>query len=192
MLCDYSHYKYFNSSSVGTVFWRQNLTSIDVRFWRLKTVPALKQLPYNSRVDWQGVSGIPSIWAASFQTEKWITFLGNIIMIIYHVPCLIDQVDIVIWRWPNVVPMLDQQLLCCPNIGRTNCDLRFSFTKSCQIHHVEYIEKTFRQRFLCICRCMLTIDKIIVSRFQFQHVQIPCSNKAINHLIEWLLTSLPV
>ena len=40
----YSHYKYFNSSSPGTVFIRQNLTSTDIRFWRIKTVPALKGL----------------------------------------------------------------------------------------------------------------------------------------------------
>ena len=29
--------------SAGTVFRRQNLTSVDVRFWRLKTIPALKE-----------------------------------------------------------------------------------------------------------------------------------------------------
>ena len=42
MLWVYSHYKYFNSFSSGTVFKRQNLTSRDVRFWRIKTVTALK------------------------------------------------------------------------------------------------------------------------------------------------------
>ena len=42
MLWVYGHYKYFNSFSAGTVFIRQNLTSVDVRFWRIKTVPALK------------------------------------------------------------------------------------------------------------------------------------------------------
>ena len=31
-----------NHSSAGTDFSRQNLTSLDVRFWRLKSVPALK------------------------------------------------------------------------------------------------------------------------------------------------------
>ena len=36
----------FNSFSAGTVFRRQNLTSIDVRFRRLKTVPALKGSSY--------------------------------------------------------------------------------------------------------------------------------------------------
>ena len=34
----------FYSSSAGIDFKRQNMTSIDVRFWRLKTVPALKGL----------------------------------------------------------------------------------------------------------------------------------------------------
>ena len=34
----------FNSFSAGIVFRRHNLTSIDVRFWRLKTIPALKGL----------------------------------------------------------------------------------------------------------------------------------------------------
>ena len=42
MLSVYSHSKYFFSA--GTVFVRQNLTSLDVRFWRIKTVPALKGL----------------------------------------------------------------------------------------------------------------------------------------------------
>ena len=32
--------------SAGTVFIRQNMTSADVRFWRIKTVPALKELKY--------------------------------------------------------------------------------------------------------------------------------------------------
>ena len=32
--------------SVGSVFIRQNLTSVDVRFWRIKTFPALKELKY--------------------------------------------------------------------------------------------------------------------------------------------------
>ena len=34
----------FNPFSAGTVFRRQNLTSKDVRFWRLKTLPALKKV----------------------------------------------------------------------------------------------------------------------------------------------------
>ena len=33
----------FNPSSAGIVFLRQNLTSIDVRFWRKKTVPSLRE-----------------------------------------------------------------------------------------------------------------------------------------------------
>ena len=37
-----------NSFSAWTVFRRQNLTSADVRFWRLKTVPALKGLIWHS------------------------------------------------------------------------------------------------------------------------------------------------
>ena len=32
----------FNTFSAGTDFRRENLTSIDVRFWRLKSIPALK------------------------------------------------------------------------------------------------------------------------------------------------------
>ena len=43
MLWVYGH-TYFNSHSAGIVFLRQNLTSTDVRFWRIKTVPALKGL----------------------------------------------------------------------------------------------------------------------------------------------------
>ena len=37
----YSHYKYVCSYSAGIDFSRQNLTSTDVRFWRLKSIPAL-------------------------------------------------------------------------------------------------------------------------------------------------------
>ena len=36
-------HRQMNSFSAGTVFRRNNLTSTDVRFWRLKTVPALKE-----------------------------------------------------------------------------------------------------------------------------------------------------
>ena len=35
MICVCGHYKYFNSYSAGIDFRRQNLTSTDVRFWRL-------------------------------------------------------------------------------------------------------------------------------------------------------------
>ena len=37
----YSHIVVLYSLGPGTVFIRQNLTSVDVRFWRIKTVPAL-------------------------------------------------------------------------------------------------------------------------------------------------------
>ena len=33
----------FNPFRAGTVFSRRNPTSVDVRFWRLKTVPALEE-----------------------------------------------------------------------------------------------------------------------------------------------------
>ena len=39
-----THLPSFNPFSAGTVFKRQNLTSVDVRFGGLKTVPALKEL----------------------------------------------------------------------------------------------------------------------------------------------------
>ena len=41
MLWVHGHYKLLNSFSVGIYFRRQNLTSTDVRFWRLKSIPAL-------------------------------------------------------------------------------------------------------------------------------------------------------
>ena len=44
MLRVYGHYKYFYSYSAGIDFRRQNLTSVDVRFSRLKSIPALKGL----------------------------------------------------------------------------------------------------------------------------------------------------
>ena len=42
MLWVYGYYQCCDSFSVGIVFRRQNMTSLDVTFWRLKTVPALK------------------------------------------------------------------------------------------------------------------------------------------------------
>ena len=42
MLRVYGHYKKHDFFSVGVNFRRQNLTSVDVRFWRLKTIPTLK------------------------------------------------------------------------------------------------------------------------------------------------------
>ena len=41
LLWVYDHYKYFYSYSAGIDFRRQSLTSTDVRFWRLKSIPAL-------------------------------------------------------------------------------------------------------------------------------------------------------
>ena len=50
MLCVYCNYKYFYSYSAGIDFRRQNLTSTDVRFWRLKSIPALNGLAHH--VQW--------------------------------------------------------------------------------------------------------------------------------------------
>ena len=44
MLWVYGHYKYARSYSAGIDFRRQNLTSTDVRFWRLKSIAALQGL----------------------------------------------------------------------------------------------------------------------------------------------------
>ena len=44
LLWVYGHYKCVNYSSAGIVLILQNLKSADVRFWRIKTVPALKGL----------------------------------------------------------------------------------------------------------------------------------------------------
>ena len=53
MLWVYGHDKYFYSYSAGIDFSRQNLTSTDVRFWLLKSIPALykvKSLHLNTYV----------------------------------------------------------------------------------------------------------------------------------------------
>ena len=42
MLWVYSHFKYFYTYSAGIDFRRRNLTSTDVRFWRLKSNPAAR------------------------------------------------------------------------------------------------------------------------------------------------------
>ena len=47
----YNHFKYFDSYSVGIFFSRQNLTSTDVRFWRLKSILALYGLINNCDAD---------------------------------------------------------------------------------------------------------------------------------------------
>ena len=47
MVWVYVHYIYINSFSAEIVFRRQSLTYVDVRFWRLKTVPALRELIFN-------------------------------------------------------------------------------------------------------------------------------------------------
>ena len=44
MLWVYSHYILFIFFSAVAIYRRQILSSIDIRFWRLKTVPALKGL----------------------------------------------------------------------------------------------------------------------------------------------------
>ena len=46
----YGRQKYVHAFSTGTVFIRQNLTSTDVKFWRIKTVPALKGLKLTSNI----------------------------------------------------------------------------------------------------------------------------------------------
>ena len=35
-----------NLLSAGNVFIRRNLTSVDVKFWSIKTIPALKEIKY--------------------------------------------------------------------------------------------------------------------------------------------------
>ena len=41
MLWVYGSLKYFYAYSAGIDYSRHNLTSVDVRFWRLKSIPAL-------------------------------------------------------------------------------------------------------------------------------------------------------
>ena len=40
ILCVFTKKKLVNPYSAGIDFGRQNLTSVDVRFWRLKSIPA--------------------------------------------------------------------------------------------------------------------------------------------------------
>ena len=51
MLWVYDNYNYFYSYSAGIDFSRQNLTSTDVRFWRLKLIPALQGLSASTVMD---------------------------------------------------------------------------------------------------------------------------------------------
>ena len=60
MLWVYGHYKYFNSFSAGTIFIRQNLTSTDVWFWRIKTIPALTGLNLDNKLSSNNPTEIPA------------------------------------------------------------------------------------------------------------------------------------
>ena len=70
MVWVYCYYTYFNSSLRGPSLSRQNLTSTDVRFWRIKTVTALKGLMQTIPVsqsyvtDWQR-GALLSQWRAN-------------------------------------------------------------------------------------------------------------------------------
>ena len=55
MLWVCGHQKYFNSLSVGIFLIRHNLTSTDVRLWRIKTVPALKGLITPRNIEWEHI-----------------------------------------------------------------------------------------------------------------------------------------
>ena len=50
MLWVYVYYKYFNSSSAGIDFGCHNVTCTDVRFWRIKSIPALEELHRHSEM----------------------------------------------------------------------------------------------------------------------------------------------
>ena len=65
-------YKSFNSFSAGIVFIHQNLTSTDVKFWRIKTIPALKGL----------IAGNDSNHYAAVQSQKVVSayFIGKQIL----------------------------------------------------------------------------------------------------------------
>ena len=62
MLWVYGHYIYFYSYSAGINFRRQNLTTTDVRFWRLKSVPALEK--------WNESGFRPPLWTYRLNWAK--------------------------------------------------------------------------------------------------------------------------
>ena len=65
MLWVYGHYKYFNFFSAWTAFKRHNLTSADIRFWRVKTVPALK--------GYQQYSCSHDLWEKCYLSAGYVT-----------------------------------------------------------------------------------------------------------------------
>ena len=69
MLWVYDHYNYFKSYSAENDFRRQNLTSTDVRFWRLKSVPALWELNPGASLS------ILLCYSISYESLKWLTLL---------------------------------------------------------------------------------------------------------------------
>ena len=73
-MCDYF--------SAGIVYRRQNLTSIDGRFWRLKTAPALKRLKKVARFDKSMQSVLPSQLISFSWNDNWQIGSGH---------CLLDK-----------------------------------------------------------------------------------------------------
>ena len=72
MLWVYGHYNFFYFYRTGIDFSRQNLTFIDVRFWRLKSIPRSG-----------GWSFINGHWP-EFECLKWIVLL-QITVLAYHI-----------------------------------------------------------------------------------------------------------
>ena len=66
MVWVHGHYKYFNPFSVVTVFIRQNLRYLHVRFWRIKTIPELEGLIHFITVIIAVLGKEMSAWTSKF------------------------------------------------------------------------------------------------------------------------------
>ena len=108
----------FNSFSAGIVFIRQNLTSTDVRFWRIKTVPALKGSIYIST----------SLANYTFSTPKWHQtcalnlhfnfYMTHIVRLKGNHSRTITQYDqwLLSWEIPRQLQFWNRKLVLTPTI----------------------------------------------------------------------------
>ena len=90
MLWVYGHQKYFYSYSVGIDFSGQNLTSTDVRFWRLKSIPTLLRPLFS-------VAHFLFSARSTVNTTRW----PNAESMLAHR----------LRRWPNLAPALGQYIV---------------------------------------------------------------------------------
>ena len=108
MVWVYGLYNYVNSFSAEDVFMRQNLTSRDVRFWRMKTAPALKGLNQHLYIN---VSCF--LVAYSLETVRWdyVMATSEIISLCSYTN---SHIDLYIWSGAICGILDHKDIYICP------------------------------------------------------------------------------